>query len=226
MDPKNLKNYGKSLLEMMATVPQNIQEDNAAISFKIIEKYLGLENMDRFLALVAAEKEKMIKKDLSKISKIEEFIFQQIDWAALFSAITQITEKDKAIEILSDVAEQTYPKVFSFVFPDPENIKALNEPFAAFKEWFLALMSASKDIGIFDFETVENENNVFQVNCTWCAWHEIYKELGTADACIPVCCVDDIFYPEYCRKAGINYTREKSLGKGGDFCDYRFERQG
>ncbi len=85
-------------------------------------------------------------------------------------------------------------------------------------------MEANKKAGVHDFEIVKETQDVFQVNCIWCAWNDIYKQLGVSDACMPICNVDDIFFPDYCQKAGIKYSRSGALATGNKYCDYRFER--
>lgn len=212
---------------MMGSVPQEIQRAISDTSFNIMKKYLNSDDLKRFTVSLEAEKEKILKMNLSSVREkglnSEDFIHQQIDWAASFSTISNIIGREKALIIFRVITEQTYPKLFSAMFPDPEDLEKYNDPFNAFKEWFLAMMDANKKIGLFDYEIAKNTQHILQMNCIWCAWHETYKQVGVEEACIPVCHADDAFYPDYFRQTGIRYKRTKTLGWGNDCCDFRFE---
>jgi L-2-amino-thiazoline-4-carboxylic acid hydrolase len=228
METKDLKNYGKSLLEMMGSVPQEIQKEISDTGFGIMKKHLNSDNQKRFAVSMEIEKEKMLKKNLSTVSEKGlnsiEFIHQQIDWAASFSAASKIIGREKTLNVFREITEKTYPKLFFNVFPAPEDLNELDDPFNAFKEWFLAMMKANNNVGLFDYKIVENTGDVFQMNCIWCAWYETYKQLGVEEACIPVCHADDAFYPDYFQQTDIKYKRTKTLGWGNACCDFRFER--
>ena len=94
MKMEKLKNYGKSLLEMMGSVPQEIQKEISDSNFNIIEKHLNPDDLKRFTVSLEVEKEKMLKKNLSTVSEKglnnKEFINQQIEWAVSFSTVSTI----------------------------------------------------------------------------------------------------------------------------------------
>jgi hypothetical protein len=228
MKMESLKNYGKSLLEMMRDVPQEIMKEISDSSFNIIEKHLNSDDFQRFMSSFPIKKERMSKKNFSRVRKrglnSEEFIYQQIEWAASFATALKIIGREKALNVFREITEKTYPKLFLNMFPTPEELNELDDPFNAFKEWFSAMMEANKKVGLFDYKIVENTGDTFGMNCIWCAWHETYKQLGVEEACIPVCHADDAFYPDYFRQTGIRYKRTQTLGWGSNCCDFRFER--
>jgi hypothetical protein len=228
MKTKDLKNYGKSLLEMMGSVPQEVQKEISDAGFNIVKKHLDSEDLWRFTASLEAEKERMLKMDFSSVREkelnSEEFLHQQIEWAASFSTVSGIIGKEKALNIFREITEKTYPKLFFYMFPTAEDLNKFDDPFNAFKEWFLAMMEANKNVGLFDYKVVENTGDAFQMDCIWCAWHETFRQLGVKEACIPVCHADDAFYPDYFQQTDIEYKRAKTLGWGNACCDFRFER--
>ena len=89
----------------------------------------------------------------------------------------------------------------------------------------LALFDADQNMGAHVIELVENSSDVFQINCVYCAWYEIAKQLGVEEACLPSCYSDDVFLPQLCQSIGVRYDRTTTLARGGDICDFRFERQ-
>jgi hypothetical protein len=228
MKMEKLKNYGKSLLEMMGSMPQVIQREISDTGFSIMKKHLTPDEMKHFAASLETEKEKMLKKNLSIASEKGlnsiEFIHQQIEWAASFSAASIIIGREKALNVFREITEKTYPRLFFYMFPTPEDLNKFDDPFNAFKEWFLAMMEANKNVGLFDYKVVENTGDAFQMDCIWCAWHETFRQLGVEEACIPVCHADDAFYPDYFQQTNIEYKRTKTLGWGNACCDFRFER--
>ena len=69
-------------------------------------------------------------------------------------------------------------------------------------------------------ESVQNhEQDYFNVTITKCLWHTACVENGCADLCRLFCDVDDVTYGGL-RKIG--FTRTKTLGYGGDCCDFHF----
>ncbi len=230
MKMEKLKNYGKSLLEMMGSIPQGIQREISETGFYIMNKHLNSDDLKHFADFLESEKKRMLKMNLSSVRekglKSEEFIHQQIEWAASFSATSNIIGREKALNIHREITEKTYPKLFFYVFPTPEELNANDDPFNAFKEWFLSMMAANENDGLFDYKIIEDTVYTFQMDCVWCAWHETYKQIGVEEACIPVCYADDAFYPDYFQRTTIEYKRTKTLGWGNTCCDFRFERSG
>lgn len=228
MEPNDLKNYGKSLIEMMGSVPQEKMKEISDSSLNIIAKHLNSDELKHFTHSVEAEKERMLKMNFSSVNEkglnSEGFIHQQIDWAASFSAASTIIGSEKALITFREITEKTYPKLFFHMFPTSEELNKFDDPLSAFKKWFLAMMEANKNVGLFDYKIVENTIDTFQIDCTWCAWHKTYKQLGVEEACIPVCHADDAFYPDYFQQTNIEYKRTKTLGWGGACCDFKFER--
>lgn len=228
MEKKDLRNYGKSLLQMMEDVPQAIMRGISETSFKLIEKHLNPDDLERFISSLPEAKGKMLRTDLSHIRakglNSSKFIYQQVEWTASFSVLSNLTGRENTLDIFRKISETTYPQLFFAVFPDPEDFKNYADPLYAFKEWFLAMMAANKKAGLFEYKIAQNAQDVFQIDCVWCAWYATYKQLGVEEACIPVCHADDAFYPEYFQQTDIRYKRTKTIGWGNDCCDFCFGR--
>jgi hypothetical protein len=228
VDISRLKNAGKSLFEMMRDVPPEVHEEASKLSLELLARHLGPDNLARFLSDLDAQKERMASRELPKVRarglRDEDFIGQQVEWAASFRAFDGIMGTEKAVRVFSEIVELTSPGMFGFMFPSPEEIKELGDPFDAFKRWFIALMEANQDASAHDYEISEDSGDAFGVDCVWCAWHAIQSELGVEEACIPICHTDDVFFPDYCRRMGVRYLRTTTLARGSDRCDFRFER--
>lgn len=67
--------------------------------------------------------------------------------------------------------------------------------------------------------TQTHSKDYFDVTITNCLWHTAWVENGCAELCRLFCDVDDVSYGGL-RKMG--FSRTKTLGYGGDCCDFHF----
>lgn len=229
MKIKELKNYGKSLSEMTGSMPEEESKKRNALSLKVLKKHLGLFNLMRFMISAAAERRRMSKQDLSSIRDQgltdETFIKSQVRFAAMFSAMSKIVGSEKTLEIFYEMMEAIAPQSFTSILPAPEDYERCSDSWVAWREYFLAMAEADKKAGCHAFEVVEDSDDVFQINSTYCAWCEIPKQLGVAAACLPSCYADEVYFPDALQPLDINFKRTTTLARGGDFCDFRFERR-
>lgn len=69
------------------------------------------------------------------------------------------------------------------------------------------------------FDAQKSGKDYYDVTVTKCLWHTACVENGCENLCRLFCDVDDVTYGGL-RKIG--FTRTKTLGYGGDRCDFRF----
>jgi hypothetical protein len=200
MKISELKNYGKSLSEMAGSMPDEEKKKLNALSLKVLKKHLGLFNLLRFMVLAAAERRRMSKRDLLRIREQgltdETFIKSQVRFAALFSALSKIVGSEKALEIFYEMMEVIAPQSFTSLLPTPEDYERCGDSWTAWREYFLAMAEADKKAGCHVYKVVEDSDDVLQMNCTYCAWYEIPKQLGVAVACLPSCYADEVYFPD------------------------------
>ncbi len=70
--------------------------------------------------------------------------------------------------------------------------------------------------------TQKQGNGYYDITITKCLWHSACVENGCAELCQLFCDVDDVTYGG-CKKIG--FTRTKTLGYGGDCCDFHFYKK-
>jgi len=103
--------------------------------------------------------------------------------------------------------------------------KVINEdPFKACRDYYMAFWLAEKNAGLHDYEIGEDSDEAFAFNVKYCAFCEIPRLCGIVEACEPSCYSDEVFYPGYLEPLGMRFVRTKTLARGGDCCDFRFEK--
>ena len=228
MELKNLKNYGVPQTKVHEIVLKEVMEELSKTRSAIMGKHLDSTNLERFQSIRAAEMEQMAKQDFSTIRakglSDNEYIQFRIGNTASFSAMSKILGIEKAIEVSNELMEAANLKVLPATLPAVDDFKEFEDQFTAFKEYILALYKANKKVGSLDFELADNTDDTFQINVTYCTWYEIPKQLGIQEACLSSCYNDDIYFPNLCKPLGIEYKRANTIARGGDCCDFRFER--
>lgn len=76
--------------------------------------------------------------------------------------------------------------------------------------------------GLWQSKLAPKEKGSFGIDITKCLWHDSCKEYGCPEICKFFCECDDIIYAGL-RK--MEFKRTKTLGRGGDCCDFRFYKK-
>jgi hypothetical protein len=86
------------------------------------------------------------------------------------------------------------------------------------------IFDGEKEDGLHDYDLAEDSESAIAINVTYCVYYEIPRLCGVAEACDPFCYRDEVFFPGYLEPLGIRFGRTKTLARGGDCCDFRFEK--
>lgn len=228
MDFHELKNYGKPLSDLTAIAQKEKQKQINAISFKVIKDNLGLLTTIRHLVATLMETRRLSKIDLTEIRQRgltnKAFIKSQIEFAAAYSALGRMIGREKTLAIFNAIMEQIAPIAFPIILPSAGEFLGYGDSWPAWKDYFKALIKADQQAGCHLHDVVQDDDQAFQMNCTYCAWYEIHKALGVGEACQANCRGDEVYFPRACRAIGIEFKRTTTLARGGDCCDFRFER--
>jgi hypothetical protein len=100
----------------------------------------------------------------------------------------------------------------------------MEDVFKAYRNFLMAFFIAEKNAGLHEYEVVEDSKDAMAINITYCAFCEIPRLCGIIEACEPSCYADEVSIPNGLEPLGIRFIRTKTLARGGDCCDYRFER--
>lgn len=90
--------------------------------------------------------------------------------------------------------------------------------YSIYSKTFLKIMKTT-DLQV---STQNSGKNFYDVTITKCLWHTACVENGCEELCRLFCDVDDVTYGGLKK---IGFTRTKTLGYGGDCCDFHFFRK-
>ena len=228
MKIETVRGYGVAMSDLEGSWDAAFKSKIKKISMKIIMKQLSIFQKIRLLYWFYKEKKKADKLNLSDIKsrgmKNTSFINQQLEYISIFSAITKVLNKEKALQIMYSVMDATAKEAFSLSALTVEEVQQFGDSFEFFRKYFFAFSEASTKAGCHDMIISENTVNCIQLDIKWCVWYELAKKMNVPEACIPNCYADDLYYPDYFKSFGIKYSRKGTLAKGHEYCDCRFER--
>lgn len=87
--------------------------------------------------------------------------------------------------------------------------------YAVYSKIFLKIMRTTD----LQESTQKSGKNFYDITITRCLWHTACAENGCPELCGLFCDVDDVTYGGLKK---IGFSRTKTLGRGGDCCDFHF----
>ena len=134
---------------------------------------------------------------------------------ALYQALSKSFSEDAAYEFLRSYMLDIVAAEKHASMQKMERVPCF---YALYSRIFLRIMR-STDL---QKSTQKRGRNFFNITITKCLWHTACVESGCEALCRLFCDVDDVTYGGL-RKIG--FTRTKTLGYGGDCCDFHFFRK-
>ncbi len=227
MDIKDLKNYKVPMNESMAEIPPAVFKKVERTALGILRKQIGILKLFRMLLIFKKTEKKFSTHNIDSARENglsdEDFIKNIIRQASFFYALTEVVGKERAVELMYEITEQTAIDIMTEMMPAAAEFSTFDNPLSVAKEYILAMMAANKKVGIHESELVEDTDDAFQVNVTYCAFCEIPKSLGVMEAALSSCYADDVFFPKVMGEMGLRFVRKGTLARGDDVCDFRYE---
>ena len=228
MQTRQLKNYGKSYAEMLPCLPRAVRKRIHRAASRKIRRRLGIWGSLRLLVVARRRERQFQAVDLTPVRErglvSEDFIREMIRNAALFSAMEERVGQGEARAVFHEIMDEVSRPMNEAILPSAEDLGDDEDAYQAFRDYFLAFFEAEKRDGLHAYEVVEDSEKAIAINVTYCAFCEIPRLLGVVEACDPSCYSDEVFFPGYLEPVGIRFARTKTLARGGDCCDFRFEK--
>lgn len=224
-----LRNYGAAFSEAEGAWPDEVKARMKRQARAVIMRHLSAWQKVRLMWLFIKARRKAARLDLSDLRERgmtdDAFLDQQLEYLAMFTALAQIFDAERAVAIMKEVMDETAREPLLYCLPEPDRVRQVDmEPFDVFREYNEAMARSSVIAGCNMMAVEDDDGDAFQLDVTWCVWLELAERMGVPEACRPNCYADDLVFPEYFDALGIRYSRSQTLACGGTCCDFRFER--
>ncbi|MDP2844175.1 MAG: L-2-amino-thiazoline-4-carboxylic acid hydrolase [Acetobacterium sp.] len=229
---EKLPNYGKDLLSISFPFKSKIKATKGALVFiKDLIKELGLKSFIKMFMRVRKEFEEAKQLDWSRM-KAKGISQKNLNIIIHKMVLAKVMADEMGLEKASEIRRRFSDKTTYFVmegmFSPPEVFKRCGDGdfFKPFKQYYIAMMDASVNAGLFEYKVIEDNENSFQINVTYCAFAEASKILGSPETCYySTCYGDEVYFPKLCEKVGFEYNRTATIATGKPLCDDRFTRK-
>jgi hypothetical protein len=194
-------------------------------------KTLGFRGTLRLVGDVRKEIQRAQGYDWSdlKVKGISDrHLGQIIKKIALAKVMAEMMGIEKAAQLRNKLSQRISVPVFEEMFAPAEVFIQCGDGdfLPPFKTYYVAMMEAMAQKGLEEAKVVEDGDDVFQLNVTYCAWAEVARALGNPYYCyFSTCYGDEVYLPDLCRKAGFEFERKGTLAQGAPVCDFRFVRK-
>lgn len=230
MTVEKLRNYGVAWSEAERSWPAELKRRMRRDGKAVVMRHLGPMERLRFLWAFLAARRRAARLDLSAVRAKgladPAFVAQQLEYLALFAGLAEVVGKERAVRILEEVMQATAREALLLCLPDGADLAAFPDPFDAWRAYSRAMPAAARAAGCHAAAVVDEGDDAFRMDVTWCAWLELARAMGVPEGCLPNCYADDLVFPDYFRALGIAYRRTGTLAQGAPRCDFRFARGG
>lgn len=235
MKVEELKNYGKDILSIQEQSKMPLGKKLRLLMpilgyLGALSKTLGVRGTIRLIQEARKEMEKAREYDWSDLKRRGlsqtdlEGIMRKI---ALAKVMAETMGMEKAAQLRNELSHTISIPVFEDMFAPPEVFVQCGDGdfLPPFKKYYAAMMDAMARRGLEEAQVVQDTEDVFQMNVTYCAWAEAAKVFGNPHYCYySTCYGDEVFFPHLCAKVGFKFERNGTLAQGAPVCDFRFTR--
>lgn len=230
MEAYEIKNYEKSVPEMVSKVPIEVHKENMKHSIAIIRKHLGFFKRLRLGSTMRKTRKRFFFASFFDVKekglKDERILMSTVAKAQQYSAVKTLAGQEKAQAIAREIVDTINKRLLSLVLPSAADFQQLEKPFAGFKEWITAFWKRNRQLGLYDFKVTENSDHALQIDCTYCAVDTINRIVQEKDYTPCTCHADDVLFSSWDNDLGIEYKRTGALATDHPCCQFRFELKG
>lgn len=190
----------------------NIKQQRLIREFLIEEfgKDVGAARFDKQEKMLERLIENTKGKSKNQMKTLVQTILPRI---ALYKSLSE--EKLSEEDVYKYMRKYMLDKVAAKKHASTAKMELVPGFYSIYSSIFLRIMRTT-DLQV---STQEYGKDYYNITITKCLWHTACVENGCAELCRLFCDVDDVTY------GGLNkigFTRTKTLGYGGDCCDFHF----
>ena len=197
---------------------------NSIIGEKYLSEKFGREKAGTLIGLVNDYYDQLLLKKMKPENKILRFHLNKyiLPGLALYRALLEeySGDADYAMADVEEVVRLTILKQTRLLFSP---LKWVQKPFNLFRWGFKFVMKAFPAQG-WTIDYLENSPQSIAFNITHCYYHEVLTRLGTPELTRVFCTADDAMAENF--PSCILFERSTTIGKGGEYCDFRYHQAG
>jgi len=144
MQVSDLRNYGAAFSDAEGNWPHDVKQRMRTRGRAVVMSHLGPRQKLQFLFAFLGAKRRAQKLDLSDLRAKgmtnEDFLAQQLEYLAAFSALARVLDTDRAVEVMKAVMDATAHEPLLLCLPEPEAVRRVgSDALEVFRDYFKQL---------------------------------------------------------------------------------------
>lgn len=115
-------------------------------------------------------------------------------------------------------------KEMAWLWPDSSDFFLFDEPFDAFKQYWIAYLDACRRLSLIDYEISIDKSDSFQVNITACVYHELFSVFGYPEMTKLICETECRCLRRLTGPLGFRLSQKDNIASDGSRCDFVWQR--
>ena len=115
-------------------------------------------------------------------------------------------------------------KEMTWLWPDSSDFFLFDEPFDAFKQYWIAYLDACRRLSLIDYEISIDKSDSFQVNITACAYHELFSVFGYPEMTKLICETEYRALRRLTGPLGFSLSQKDNIASDDSRCDFVWQR--
>ncbi len=227
MKVEKLKNYGKSIGEIVDSTPFPVMLKIGGIILTSIIRETGILGFIPFMNKVKNEKKRIIRDNSEGYSKAlklgKEPANQFLTMTAMFNVIANKKGREYAYKF-TKIMWQKYAKYTMPSLYDADKLRNCEgDTFSNYKKFNIAMFKANDDYRV---KEIKDEPDCLTVIVDRCISVDIANALKCPEVGMLGCDHDVAGYPYIEDKVNSEFRRLHTIAKGDDVCDFMFFRKG
>ena len=227
MKVEELKNYGKSVGEVVDATPKSVMIKVGWIVITSIIKETGLIGFIPFMNKVKKEKKRIIRDNPEGYSKALELgkepATQFLTMTAMFNVVANKKSREEAYKFTKTMWQKYAKHTIPSMYEANKLSKCEGDTFSNYKKFNVAMFKANDDYHV---KEIKDEPDCLTVIVDRCVSVDIANALKCPEVGMLGCDHDVAGYPYIEDKVSSEFRRSNTIAKGDEVCDFMFFKKG
>jgi len=227
MKVEELRNYGKSVAEIVDTTPKSVMIKIGWIVIISIIKETGFIGFIPFMNKIKKEKKRIMKENADGYAKALELgkepANQFLTMTAMFNVVANKKGREYAYNFTKTIWQKYSKYTMSSLYNADKLSKCEGDTFSNYKKFNIAMFKVNNDYHV---KELKDEPDCLTIIVDRCKSAEIAQALDCPEVGMLGCDHDVAGYPYIEDKVNSEFRRLHTIAKGDDICDFMFFRKG